>query len=244
MTISCQDTTGLCPQRENVTGSGDVGVRSFGVGEQLDRLGTIDCTDSSCDALFFCSINRYRECCLLGIFIVDYHGRQFQFIHPFTFHSTTDYATRVADNLCHGFWRTQVGGHNQVTLILPIHIINDNNHFTLGNRRNCIFHRLPSKAISRFCIGDNTKKFFLSFCCRCTHQRHFDSVGGHTVAFIDELFVVDQTAGMGFGWKRNISTGPQHGTKVGMIHSSTLCFQIFFVVWIGLFDNHGTTVQH
>ena len=151
-----------CPQREHVAGPGQVVRCRRRVRQQLDRPGPFEGGDPGGDVVL--GIHRDGEGRALAVLVDPVHRRQVEplAIRPGQRH--TDHARRVPDGECHQLWGGQLGGEDQIALVLPVLVVDDDDGAAggdLGHReldgvetaRGLLPVRVPGRQITAGDVG-------------------------------------------------------------------------------------------
>src|SRR4051812_14737778 len=70
--------------------------------------------------------------------VVWRHGSQFELVEPFASHRQADQAASMRGHEVDGLWSNHLGGHRQISFVLAILIVDDDDHSSslqLANRR-------------------------------------------------------------------------------------------------------------
>ena len=87
------------------------------------------------------SVDRNRECGAMRIGIIANHRSDSQFIQPFAFHRNADQPPGMFGHEIDNFRRRHRCGDNQVSFVLAILVIHDNDHLSSFDVCYCFFNR-------------------------------------------------------------------------------------------------------
>ena len=113
----------LGPQRHDVPGAGQVGRGRPGVGEQPDGVGPVDGGDAGRDAL--ARVDGDRVGGAAPVLVDPEHRRQVEPVGVLLGHRDADVARGVPDHERHEVGGRQLGGEDQVALVLAVLVVDD-----------------------------------------------------------------------------------------------------------------------
>jgi hypothetical protein len=131
-------------QWQNVTGSREIPWLRRCVGQHFDCSRTILSTDTG--GLHIASINGDGIRSPFAVFINHRHRWQAKPIEIATWHRNADVPTRPTNHEGHLFRRCTLGGKNQVTFVLAILIVHDNNTLAVTKCGNGILDGIKSNS--------------------------------------------------------------------------------------------------
>ncbi len=118
-------------QRYDVAGAGEVGRRGVGRGEQPDRAGAVGRRDAGADPLTCVDGDRVGRAALVLVGVE--HRRQVEPVAVRVLHGDADVARGVADHERHELGRRQLGGEDEVALVLAVLVVDDDDDLAGGD---------------------------------------------------------------------------------------------------------------
>ena len=118
-------------QREDVAGPGQVLVGGLRVGQQADGVRPLGRRDAGGDALL--GVHADGEGGGLAVLVQVVHRRQVEPVAGLAGEPDAHHAGGVADGEAHQFGGGQLGGEDQVALVLPVLVVDDDDRPTGGD---------------------------------------------------------------------------------------------------------------
>ena len=134
-----EDATGPGAQREDVTRRLNVVSRGLRINGDAAGRGAISSGDAGRDALL--GLNRDREGGLVRRHVVRNHRAQAQLVAAVRRERQADEATGVRRHEVDVIRRDELGGHAQVSLVLAVRGVDDDDHLAIADILDCCFDR-------------------------------------------------------------------------------------------------------
>mmetsp|Transcript_39803 Transcript_39803/g.119697 ORF Transcript_39803/g.119697 Transcript_39803/m.119697 type:complete len:213 (+) Transcript_39803:543-1181(+) len=128
-------------------GTDQVGRDALGIRQHFHGDGPIRGRYARRDAVLLARVDRHGESGPLGVLVRLHHRRQFQFVHTIPLHTHANHTRRVTYNLCHRLRRAHVSCHDEIALVLTIHVVHHHDHLPPSDGRDRVLDRLTPEAV-------------------------------------------------------------------------------------------------
>ena len=133
-------------EREDVTGTVELGGADLGVGERSQRGRPVGRRDPGGRALGEIDADRERSAMGLGVLRGHHHRRQIEFVAALTGEPDADHARGVTYEERDRLRRCRIGGHDQVAFVLAVFVVGDHDDLATCDRSDRLLDGIESDA--------------------------------------------------------------------------------------------------
>ena len=139
MADTAQDTALLSDQWKNVTRARELFRLDGRIYQRLHGHIAIVSTNSR-GTSFSNAVNTHRKGRFIGVCVIVHHRREVQFRRTRRENGRTNQSTSLSRHEIDHFWADFRGGSNEITFVLTVLIVNNNDHFAGFDILYCFFY--------------------------------------------------------------------------------------------------------